>query len=60
LATRFDPTGSLSGLHYEPINVKILGTSLGSQKCLQKVNVKGLCPIGIPKMYAVFLTLIGS
>jgi len=31
LATRLDPVGSSSGLHYEPINVKRLSTSLGSQ-----------------------------
>jgi hypothetical protein len=28
LATSFDPAGSSSGLHYEPINVKKLPTSL--------------------------------
>jgi hypothetical protein len=31
LATCFDPIGSSSGLHYEPINVKRLRTSLGYQ-----------------------------
>ena len=36
LATRFDPIGSSSGLHYEPINVRKLPTSLGSQRCLQR------------------------
>jgi hypothetical protein len=31
LATCFDPAGSSSGLHYEPINVRKLRTFLGSQ-----------------------------
>jgi len=31
LATCFDSIGLSSGLHYEPINVKILRTSLGFQ-----------------------------
>ena len=31
LATCFDPTGSLSGLHYEPINVNKLRAFLESQ-----------------------------
>jgi len=31
LDTCFDPIGSSSGLHYEPINVRKLRTSLGSQ-----------------------------
>ena len=31
LTTCFDPIGSLSGLHYELINVRKLLTSLGSQ-----------------------------
>jgi len=31
VATCFDPTGSSSGLHYEPVNVKKLRTFLGSQ-----------------------------
>ena len=43
LATCFDPVGSSSGLHYETVNVRKLRTSLGSQQCLKKVNVKGLC-----------------
>jgi len=67
LATCFDSGGSSSGPHYEAINVRTLRTSLGSQKCLQKIKVYGLCPmdtnllhlsfiniIGIPNMYAVF------
>jgi hypothetical protein len=33
LATCFDPVGLLSGLHYEPVNVRKLRTSLGSQHC---------------------------
>jgi len=32
-ATCFDPVGSSSGLHYEPVNVRELRTSLGSQQC---------------------------
>ena len=36
LTTYFDPIGSSSGLHYEPIDVRKLRTSLGSQKCLQR------------------------
>jgi len=32
LATCFDPTGSSSGLHYEPVDVRKLRTSLGSQQ----------------------------
>jgi len=31
LATCFEPVGSSSGLHYEPLNVKKLRKSLGSQ-----------------------------
>ena len=46
LATCFDPIGSSSDLYYETINVKRLRTSLGSQQCLQKINIKGSCPIG--------------
>jgi len=36
LVTCFDPTGSSSGLHYEPANVRKLRTSLGFQQCLQR------------------------
>jgi len=36
LATCFDPTGSSSGLLYEPINVRKLRTFLGSQQGLQR------------------------
>jgi len=43
LATCFDPRGSSSGLHYEPSNVRKLRTSLGSQQCLQKINIKSSC-----------------
>jgi len=39
MATCFGPTGSSSGLHYEPLNVRKLPTYLGSQQCLQKINV---------------------
>jgi len=46
LATCFDPVRSSSGLHYEPINVRKLRTSLGSQQFLQKINIKVWCPIG--------------
>jgi len=35
VATCFNPTGSSSGLLYEPINVRKLRTFLGSQQCLQ-------------------------
>ena len=47
LATCFDPAGSSSGLHYEPINARKLRTFLGFQQCLQKINIniKGLCPL---------------
>ena len=34
LATCFDPIGSSSGLHYEPVNVRKLHSSLGSQQCI--------------------------
>jgi hypothetical protein len=33
LATCFDPTGSSSGLLYEPVDVRKLRTSLVSQQC---------------------------
>jgi hypothetical protein len=39
----FDHLGSSSGLHYEPVTVRKLLTSLGSQKCLQKIKVRSLC-----------------
>jgi len=42
-ATCFDPVGSSSGLHYEPVNVRKLRTFLGSEQ-----NVR------IPRMYAAF------
>jgi len=35
LATCFDPTGSSSGLLYEPVNARNLRTFLESQQCLQ-------------------------
>jgi len=71
LATCFDPAGSSSGLHYEPFNVKKPRTSLGSQQCLQKINIRGSGPhkplIFIfckhcwdPKDVRSFLTLNGS
>jgi len=48
LAACFDPVGSSSGLHYEPINVRKLRTSLGSQNYWDPKDVRS------------FLTLIGS
>ena len=45
LATCFDPTGSSSGLLFEPINVRKLLTFLGSQQMFTKINVKGSCPM---------------
>jgi hypothetical protein len=37
LATSFDPTGSSSGIHYEPLHQKLL-TLLGSQSMLTNVK----------------------
>ena len=38
LAKCFEPTGSSSGLLYEPVNIRKLRTSLGSQQCLKSSN----------------------
>jgi hypothetical protein len=48
LATCFDSVGLLSGLHYEPINIIKLRTSLRSQQCWDPKDVRS------------FLTLTGS
>jgi len=48
VATCFDPTGSLSGLHYEPINVKNLRTFLGSQTMFTIVKYEKFVSNGKP------------
>ena len=45
LAACFDLAGSLSGLHYEPFDIRKLRTFLGSQTVFTKVNMKGSCPM---------------
>jgi len=52
LATCFDPAGSSSGLHYEPIDIRKLRTFLGSQTMVTKDKYETL--FGIPRMYAAF------
>jgi len=52
LSTRFDPAGSSSGLHYEPIDIRKLRTFLGSQTMVTKDKYETL--FGIPRMYAAF------
>jgi len=47
LATCFDPTGSLSGLHYEPLNVKKLRTFLGSQTMFTIVKYERIVSNGL-------------
>ena len=46
VATCFDPTGSSSGLHYEPVNVKKLRTFLGSQTMFTIVKYENFVSSG--------------
>jgi hypothetical protein len=46
LATCFDPAGSSSGLHCEPIDIRKLRTFLGSQRMFTKDKYDRLVSIG--------------